>query len=209
MSEECRWLRDGHGEGALIRDLVRIVNAQVSHRLESVIVQPKNGLLSLPKRATGQAFSRKSVIKFSNDVQHHLSGSHDIEWKWLLTPEGTYWETHHNVPPCRRARVPGLCGRRPDPRDRRAKLIVLTRKGRACVEVVAPLSRTSRTRSPGNSASGDTISYGECSRSCSTPSRTTVRRVARCPIGLGAIAAARTRGACCCRSGSCRRSGLR
>jgi hypothetical protein len=98
MSEEYRWLRDRHGEGAPIRDLVRIFNAQVPHRLTSVIVQPKNGLLSLPKRASGWAFSHKSAIKFSNDVQHDLSSSHDIERKWLLTPQGTYWETHHNMP---------------------------------------------------------------------------------------------------------------
>ena len=33
-----------------------------------------------------------------------------------------------------RARVLGLRGTTTDPRDRRAKLIVLTRKGKACVE---------------------------------------------------------------------------
>jgi hypothetical protein len=98
MSEEHSWLRDRHGEVAPIRDLVRIFNAQVPGRLTSVIVQPKNGLLSLPKRARGWPFSRRSAIKFSNDVQHDLSESHDIEWKWLVTSEGTYWEAHHNVP---------------------------------------------------------------------------------------------------------------
>jgi hypothetical protein len=66
--------------------------------------------------------------------------------------------------------------RRPDPRDRRAKLIVLTRKGQAS-KPVKPPSKTSRTRSPGDSASGNITSSDECSRNCSTPSRTTVRHL--------------------------------
>jgi hypothetical protein len=48
MSEEYSWVRDSHGEGAPIRDLVRIFNAIVPDRLTRVIVQPRYGLLSLP-----------------------------------------------------------------------------------------------------------------------------------------------------------------
>jgi hypothetical protein len=44
---------------------------------------------------------------------------------------------------------------------------------------VAPPSKTSRTRSPSDSASGDITSSDECSRSYSTPSRTTVRHLYR------------------------------
>ena len=71
----------------------------------------------------------------------------------------------------------GYLIRQPDPCDRRAKLIVLTRKGKACVEAGRATIETSRTRSPSDSGSGDITSSDECSRSYSTPSRTTVRHL--------------------------------
>ena len=90
---------------------------------------------------------------------------------------GLVIEVHHDVRRRSRAEVPSCTGRvrkgtqKPpcdvechavDPRDRRAKLIVLTRKGQACVEAGQVTIEASKTKSPGDSASGGIGSSGEC-----------------------------------------------
>ena len=65
----------------------------------------------------------------------------------------------------------------PDPRGRRAKLIVLTRKGKACVEAGRATIENLKDEITQRLGRGDITSSDECSRSYSTPSRTTVRHL--------------------------------
>jgi DNA-binding MarR family transcriptional regulator len=65
----------------------------------------------------------------------------------------------------------GYVVRRPDPRDRRAKLNVLARKGKACVEAGRSTMKDLEDEITRRLGQRDIIRSGECSRSCSTPSR--------------------------------------